>query len=97
MVITDLSAGTTYTCILMSENPIGGYASPVPPIVEYRSDEAVFQAVYQEASTLPTYPDPVTGLSCTAIVDPLTHPALSDAGVDGAPSTSAPALWYQPT
>ena len=100
-VVTGLEPGTTYACVLASENGKGGYSSPVSPITTsgapYRTDEAIFFAHYDLLNTLPTYPDPVDAstMSCVAIVDPVTHPGSTEVGTDGAPTEAAPALWYQ--
>ena len=70
--------------VLLPLEAATGY--PFAPVAHsYRDDEEVFEADYNQQPTDPTYPDPVTGLSCTAIADPVTHPSGSADDGNGAP------------
>ena len=39
-------------------------------------------------------PEPVTSVTCTPIIDPVTHPGTSSMGTNGAPTNAAPELWF---
>lgn len=58
--MTDLAPGTTYTCVLASENAAGGYSQPVVPAGSYRLTEDVFKSTFYDSDTSPDYPEAVT-------------------------------------
>lgn len=95
--VSGLTPGTTYECVLSSENGVGGYTTPLVPVHAYRGDETVFDATFTAFETLPDYPDAISNPTCKVILDPVTDPGASSVGSSGAPESSTPALWIQLT
>ena len=82
MWISNLVPGTTYSCVLSARNAIGGYDQVLQPVNAYRDDETIFERSYDFQSTDPTYPDPVSGLTCTPTLDPVSDPGTEAVGTD---------------